>query len=423
MKFQKFYLKGSMKIEILTIGSELLRGEILDGNFQQIARKLFQQGWECFWHTSVADHPDEIKRAVDEALQRVEVLIVTGGLGPTCDDHTKSVFSSLFKMRLITSQEIKKNLIERYGPELSSLENQALVLEGAQILKNPVGTAPGFYWMMKDKTIIILPGPPCEMLPMLENEVIPKLALEKKQKDIFKKELNFCLLSENEINPYLEELKKNTSLNIGIYPSRAIAKVFLSCTSIQDCSQLEQAEKILENHLGSYIFSYSGETLSQALHRLFTKKKWTLAVAESCTGGQIASTLVTTAGASDYFLGAVVAYANEVKKNILNVKEETLKTYGAVSEQVIQEMLEGLKEISRADVVLAVSGVAGPTGGTSEKPVGTVYCGFKILNEPPCIWKIQAKGSHKRDFVINYSTHFCLGALYRYIMYQKKPLK
>lgn len=409
-----------MNIEVITIGNEILYGNIVDTNFVYLAKRLAEEGYGISRHTSIPDDPEVMEQCLREALHRSEIILTTGGLGPTLDDKTKEVIAQVFGKKLILNPAVKEELIGRYGPDYSWIDHQATVPVETEILQNRVGTAPGFLFKKDKNLCFVMPGVPLEMQTMFENEVLVRLkyVLQKRQKQIVKS-LYLCHLPESNVDPYLRALDTQyPHIEKGIYPGYGVLSVeFKVKESPKAQQELQACVHTIEQAFGSYLFSQEDKSLSLAVHNTLTHHKKTLALAESCTGGFIASQLVQHAGASNYFLGGIVCYSDEMKKRSLGVKAETLRTHGAVSEETVKQMLEGAFALSGADYALAVSGVLGPSGGSQEKPIGTVWCGLGIRGEAPHIGKILAKGRAKRASMIEYTTNFMLGVLWRKVVF------
>lgn len=416
-----------MQIEIVTIGNELLGGKTVDTNFSYIAKRLSEEGFCVFQHITISDDPSRIEQAVSDALTRSSVVFTTGGLGPTLDDQTKKILSKMFGKELLLNSSIKEDLIKRFGKELASLEEQSTVPMDTKILKNSVGTAPGFLFEKEGKSVFVMPGVPLEMITMFEEQLLPQLRqLCKSYQPLHVQTLHLCHLIENQLDPLLRELDiLYPQVEKGIYPGYGVLSVELktkTTSSDQAQKDLQDCVDYIAKQYGTYIFSKENKSIAQVIQEWMVSHKKTLVLAESCTGGHLAAKLVDIPGASAYFLGSIVCYHDQFKIDPLRVKKETLKTYGAVSEQVVYEMVQGALKLSGADFALAVSGIAGPSGGSLEKPIGTVWCGLGIQGKEPYIGKILAKGRGKRASVIEYTANFMLGALWRHIAYNIKPL-
>ncbi|MCX7871717.1 MAG: competence/damage-inducible protein A [Verrucomicrobiae bacterium] len=377
-----------MKVEIITTGSELLLGSILNTHQQWLSSRLTGLGFVVIRQTTVSDRAEEIKSAVSEALQRADIVITTGGLGPTSDDRTRDAIAELVGKRLIFNEQVAENIrnyfVSRKREQPESTKIQALVPEGAIVLFNQFGTAPGLLMeveklnrLEKGRTLLImLPGPPRELHPMFENQVVSELKKRFKNENYACKILRSTGIGESKVEETIaEQLKpfEDRGLTIGYCARPGEVDIRLEARGDNSAELVSQAEIIIRRNLGSYIFGEGDETLEQVIVRILTEKRQTLAVAESCTGGLVANRITNVSGASVVFWGGVVSYANEAKMKILGVSENSLRGFGAVSEQVAREMAEGLKRFSGVDYSIAITGIAGPTGGTTEKPVGTVF--------------------------------------------------
>lgn len=406
-----------MAIEILSIGDEILSGSIQDTNFPYLADALKKAGYLVSFHQTVSDEPEILEKAIKNALARSQLVITTGGLGPTLDDRTKEITAKVFEKNLTTSEEIKSILTKRYSGKLSSIENQSIVPEGTELLYNDIGTAPGFFYRKGNKALVVLPGVPHEMKAMFETYALKKIIeLLTDRKKIFFKHMHFCHLGEDELDPYLREIeKRHPNVSTGIYPGYGILSVSLKVVGEE--KKLDECAEFLLEKFPTHFYSYEQKDLAYALQKEMIAKNLTLALAESCTGGHIAAKITNIADCSKYFLGSMVSYSDEMKKRALLVASSHLEKFGAVSKEVVEDMLLGAEKLTSADFVLAVSGIAGPGGGTKEKPIGTVYCGILKKGSKPHVGKILSKGRTKRELVIEYVSNFMLGSLYRKIMY------
>jgi nicotinamide-nucleotide amidase len=411
-----------MRIEVITIGTELLSGKTLDTNFAYLAKRCSQEGIVIHRHLSIPDDPKQMEKCFLEAMERSDIVLTTGGLGPTVDDHTKAVVAKVFNQKLVTNPMIKEDLLSRYGSQMISLEHQSLVPEEAELLKNTVGTACGFLLKKGKNSFFVMPGVPSECYAMFENEVLNQLKkLIPEEERWITTTVYLCHLSEGALDPSLRELQETyPSVEAGIYPGYGVLHVeFKTKRSPDATALLDKCIKKILNTFGQYVISTDHLTLPEAIHRYMVTHKKSLIIAESCTGGHLAAKLVNLAGASEYFLGSIVCYSNLLKTQVLGVKEETLTHYGAVSYETVKEMLQGALALSGADYALALSGIAGPSGGNQEKPIGTVWCGLGVKGEAPHIEKILAKGRGKRETVIEYTANFMLGLLWRQLAYNQ----
>lgn len=399
-----------MRVEIITTGSELLLGSILNTHQQWLSSKLVELGFTVVRHTTISDSAFDIKLAVAEALRRAEIVITTGGLGPTSDDRTREAIANLLGKKLVYDNSVAEHIHQYFSSrkreQPESTKIQAFAPEGAVILQNQFGTAPGLIMEVDPETIkingatfaqenvshqpeitekkkeskkallIMLPGPPRELRPMFENQVVPELRRRFLNEKYACKILRSTGIGESKVEETIASLLKpleSSGLSIG-YCARP-GEVDIRVTARGDNADeiVSKSEEIIRSTLGEYIFGEGNETLEQVIVRLLTAKKKTLAVAESCTGGLVSNRITNVSGSSAVFWGGVVSYANEAKMKVLGVSESSLRAHGAVSEQVAKEMAEGLRKLSQTDYTIAITGIAGPTGGTPEKPVGTVF--------------------------------------------------
>lgn len=371
-----------MKAEIITIGDEILIGQIVDTNSAWIAEKFNLSGIEIYQITSVHDDKEHILEALKKAEEKVDLVILTGGLGPTKDDITKNVLCDYFHTKLVfhepTFQHIKQRFKNR-NIDLNKLNrDQALVPESCTVLPNKAGTAPGM-WFEKNETIFVsVPGVPFEMKYLVENEILPRLQNNGKTKAIFHKTVQTQGLPESMLAQRIENWENSLPKNIKLayLPNPMSVRLRLSAigNNLNELKEQVQNEiERLKQLIPDHIFGYDNETLAEVIGRMLLEKGQTLAVAESCTGGYISHLITSVSGSSRWYKGGVTAYSNEIKQNLLGVSAESLEKNGAVSEQVIREMAEGARNRLNADFAVATSGIAGPTGGTDEKPVGSVW--------------------------------------------------
>ncbi len=366
--------------EILTIGNEIVTGLVADTNSGVITRRLDSLGISVPRHVSVGDDKEEIAEALKQALERVDCVILTGGLGPTHDDITKQVLCRFFDSGLVTDAEVKHridSIFQSRGRETpQAAYTQAEVPEKATILHNTQGTAPGLLFEKNGKRVYSLPGVPLEAEHLLETYIVPhleNLGTIKVQHRILKTTGSPESVLWEEIGPVspFEEYVRVASL-----PSLLGVRIRFTATgkdSKETTAQLDDAEKLLREKIDHHIFAVDDETLEGNIGDLLKKKKWTLAVAESCTGGLIGHRLTNVSGSSEYFLEGAVTYSNEAKQTRLGLDSALIEAHGAVSEEVATAMAEGIRHKSGSDFGLAVTGIAGPTGGTPDKPVGLTF--------------------------------------------------
>jgi nicotinamide-nucleotide amidase len=411
-------------IELISIGAELLTGQTVNTNGSFIAKTLAKRGFRVQRITTVSDEEKSLKEAVKGALSRAKIVITSGGLGPTGDDITRQVLANLFCRKLIFDPAVAKELKERYGQSLSTLEDQATVIEGATLIPNQTGTAVGFFIQENEQTVIVLPGYPPQMKEMLIEEVLPWLD-RKMAPSYFEKTVFLSLISENGVDRELKRFEKICpDVEVGICPSRGVLAIYLKteAASREEAERkwaplLKHLQKMFEKHL----FSTENREMGCALQKLMVLRKLTLATAESCTGGDLAARLTKISGSSAYFLAGLVAYSNQMKEKLLAVSSKTLQIHGAVSRETVEEMVEGALTVTGADFAIAVSGIAGPTGGTKEKPVGTVWGAIKQRGQRGFTGKIPIRKGWDRASIIEYSSTYLLSHLWRYLQWNLPP--
>lgn len=374
-----------MKAELISIGTEILLGDIVNTNAQFLAKELAVLGIDVYHQSVIGDNEERILKAFKEAFDRCDIIITTGGLGPTQDDLTKELGAKYFNRKLILHEPslewIKKYLDINEEEVLEANKNQAYFPEGSIILPNEKGTAPGAIISENNKTLIILPGPPKEMKAMFSNHVTKYLS--KLTKDIIKsKTLRIFGIGESLMAKKLDDIIKN-SKNPTVAPYAKEYEVTLRITAKEKSE--EKCDELIKNKvdeikslIGEYIYGEDETSLENVVAELLCKKKLSISTAESCTGGMIAATLISYPGISEIFKEGVVTYSNESKVKRLGVKEETLSKFGAVSEETAREMVMGIAKSLNTDIAISSTGIAGPGGGTEDKPVGLVYIGIYI---------------------------------------------
>ena len=394
-----------MKIEIVTIGTEVVRGFTVNTNVAYISQELLKAGFVVSRHTTLPDEATALREGLQDALERSDLVITTGGLGPTQDDITRNIAAKLFDSDFHYDEEVAEDLKRRFSEKLPTLKDQATVPSKAEVMKNPVGTAPGFII----KNLIMLPGVPNEMKSMFTKQVLPYINSHfPSEKPAHCKVLNLVKVFEFQVDPFLRELnQKYPDVEFGIYPALGLLSIHLSTDKA-----LEKPYQELVQKYAPYMYESPSGKIEEAIQLLFIKNGWTLSVAESCTGGSIAAQLTRIPGASDYFLGSLVVYSNELKTQLLNVPADLIKEKGAVSEECVNAMVSGLLQTTVSDFGIAVSGIAGPAGGTPERPVGTIWAAIVKKGNTIRSWKMQLKGN--RDTIIDYSVNAVLGELLRY---------
>ncbi len=371
------------KAILISIGDELLYGQTLDTNAHWISGRLSELGFSVVEHRTIRDEPWALVEALDYALSRADLVTLTGGLGPTSDDKTKQTLADYFGMNLRFDEQVYEDIRHLFARRsLALLERnrqQAMVPDGCRVIRNPRGTAPGMWFERDGKIIVSMPGVPTEMKGMMEADVLPWLKAFFHLPVIAHAYVLTAGMGESKVAELLTGFESTLPENIKLayLPGQGIVKLRLTATG-NDRVRLEQELKkyqtgILEVLRHIAFSTDPDDTLEKVAGDLLRTKGLTLVTAESCTGGKIAHKITSVPGSSDYFLGTVVAYSNEVKRKILGVKEGTLQAHGAVSEPVVHEMLQGVCRTLGGKVGIAVSGIAGPGGGTPEKPVGTVW--------------------------------------------------
>jgi nicotinamide-nucleotide amidase len=371
-----------MKVEIITIGDELLIGQVIDTNSAFIARELNRIGISVFQITSVSDSRPHILAALEDASRRVPLVLITGGLGPTRDDITKSVFAEYTGDRLVVHNETLQHIETMMASRSIAMNplnvKQAEVPSRCTVIANSCGTAPGM-WFEKDGVVYIsMPGVPFEMKIMMQDGVLPRLQQRFNGGNILHRTLLVTGIPESALALRIEDWENSLPSHIkpAYLPGGGMIRLRLSASGDDMPTLAGQTEEEIEKLrliLGNHILSEAGEQIEEIVARQLTERKQTVATAESCTGGNIAHLLTSISGSSVYFKGSVVAYANEIKENILHVNPHDLQQHGAVSEQVVTQMAASVRQLMGADYGIAASGIAGPTGGTPGKPVGTIW--------------------------------------------------
>ncbi len=371
-----------MKASIITIGDEILIGQIVDTNSVSIARHLNSAGIVVRERTSVGDNRQQIVDAVQGALRQCEIVILTGGLGPTKDDITKKTLAELFGGKLVRDEAVAahvQKMLEARGITFNQLnQDQALVPDNCTVLFNHHGTAPGIWFEQENKVVVSLPGVPFEMEHLMEDEVMPRLKKRFALRQIVHRTLITAGLAESMLAEKIAawEDALPSYLHLAYLPSAGVVRLRLSAYEVEGESVSQEIDRqfaTLQKIIPRYVLGFEKASMQQIVHDLLTQHHKTLAVAESCTGGAIASRFTAIPGASQYFLCSVTAYSNEAKSNILGVDPAVIERYGAVSEEVARQMAEGVRRIGGSDYAVATTGIAGPSGGSAEKPVGTVW--------------------------------------------------
>lgn len=395
-----------MRLSIIAIGDELLLGQVTDTNSGEIARMLDPLGWKVDNVQVVADDAAAIRQAIDRAFAATDVVLTTGGLGPTKDDITKGVLADYFGGGLHFDQSVLDNVVkvmERNGRQLNDLTRaQAIVPDACTVIQNETGTAPLMWFERQGRVLVSMPGVPSETITMMKRRVIPMLTGRFPQDVAIGHRVALVAdLSESRVAMELEawENALPPHLHIAYLPKARLIRLRLDGVHRDAATldaDLDREFDTMTALLGSHVVARRDIPLPEVLVELARARGVSLATAESCTGGNIAARITSVAGCSDVMAGGIVAYSNEVKKHILGVSAATLDAHGAVSEQTVAEMLAGAHAATGASLVMASSGIAGPSGGTPEKPVGTVVVGVSLMGHDPAITTCRFSGDRAR---------------------------
>ncbi|MFT3739016.1 MAG: competence/damage-inducible protein A [Breznakibacter sp.] len=371
-----------MQVEIITIGDEILIGQIVDTNSAWMGAELNKIGAETSRIISIRDDRDEITDALNGSLERVNVVLVTGGLGPTRDDITKQVLCDYFHTRLVFNEEVYSDVEKLLSGRVASINSlnreQAMVPENCTIIRNPVGTAPVMWFERDGKVVVSMPGVPSEMKHAMTGSVLPMLQQKFPMGHIIHKTIHIFQIPESSLAEMLSEWEDAVPpfVKVAYLPQPGRIRLRLTARGTDRGAMqkaIDMAVEGLQPIVGSQIAGYDDDSVESVLgNRLLTLNQ-TIAVAESCTGGAVGSLITSVPGASAYFKGGVVAYSNQIKTNILGVSVSDLEQYGAVSQQVAEAMAKGALQLMDTDWAVATTGIAGPTGGSETKPVGTVW--------------------------------------------------
>ena len=411
-----------MKATIVTIGDEILIGHIVDTNSVSIAKRLNNIGITIAEKLSIGDSKEAIVSTLERVMSSSEVVIITGGLGPTKDDITKHTLAEMFGSKLVyndTEGEHVRALLARRGIEFTELNRgQAMLPECCTVLHNAHGTAPGMWFDTTEGGVVVsLPGVPFEMEHLMEDEVIPRLQSRFELRSIVHRTLITRGIPESILAERISQWEDALPdyLHLAYLPAPNVVRLRLSAYDVdkeQASREIESRFNDLRKIIGDNIVGYEGSSVEAQLHDILTKRGKTLAVAESCTGGMIASKFTAMAGASAYFRGGIVAYANEVKRDILGVRMEDIECFGAVSEVVALEMAEGVRRITGADYAIATTGIAGPGGGSKHKPVGTVWM---AIATPEGSHAVMRNSGTDRGQIISRASAYAIEMLYEEI--------
>ncbi|MCF6464678.1 competence/damage-inducible protein A [Clostridium sp. Cult2] len=374
-----------MNAEIISVGTEIILGSTLNTNTYYLSKKLWEIGIDVLYHTSVTDNPKLLEEVVKIGLNRSDLLIFTGGLGPTADDMTKEVISKTLGLNLELNKNMEdsiKDYFDKTNRFMSSNNiKQAYLPKGAKFLINEIGTAPGIYIEWKEKILVLLPGPPKEMELMFNKYVIP---LIRQNFTIKIKTINTIGIGESTLETLLIDIIKNQqNPSLATYAKEGQVDIKIVAKGNEEEKVnilLDEMVKKIDNRISEYIYSYEDETIEEVVFKKLKRNHMKIAFCESCTGGLVSARFTRVPGASEVFERGLVTYSIESKMDELGVSKSTLDKYGAVSEQVAIEMAKGLLKKTGVDITLSTTGIAGPTGGTKSKPVGLVFIGIATNN-------------------------------------------
>lgn len=368
-----------IKITLITIGNEILLGKTVNTNLAFIGTQLSNNGFVLTRELTIPDDQPSIISTLNELWAKSDTVITTGGLGPTRDDITKKSIAEFFQTHLEFREDVWNDIKLLYRrknkpiPEI--VKTQAQVPQGFNVIRNSVGTAPGMHFQTEEKNFFALPGVPYEMKPMVTEYILPFLRKKYGPKEFYCKTIRTIGILEAEISQLLDDIKSTPNTNIAFLPKLGLVDIRIYGNKKDEFQKI--ISKIKER-LSEHIYGYDDDTVVGLCHEKLMHSGKKLAVAESCTGGLIQNLFTNNQGSSNYLEGGVVSYSNDAKMKLLGVKESTLRKFGAVSKETVKEMLEGVRALFDVDYAIAVSGIAGPTGGTREKPVGLVYIGVNI---------------------------------------------
>lgn len=368
--------------EIITIGDELLIGQTIDTNSAWMGERLSRIGLPVRRITSISDEPAEIRSALEDGMKRADLILITGGLGPTNDDRTRNTLGDFFHSRFVVSEEVYADIVKRLTllnvPVIDINRDQALVPDNCRVIRNPNGTAPGMWFERDGKIIIAMPGVPYEMKGMMEATILNALREHFRSPAVLHKTIMTAGVAESVLAHRIKHWEDSfpEGFTLAYLPSPGTVRLRITGKGPDTGAVEQEMKRLLDGLAGlipDWIYGYDEETLPEATGKLLLNHKLTLATAESCTGGTIASLITSVPGSSAWYRGTVVAYSNDIKESLLEVPKSTIETYGAVSREVVESMADHARVKLGADYVIAVSGIAGPDGGSTEKPVGTVW--------------------------------------------------
>lgn len=416
-----------MSAEIICVGTELLLGDILNSNAHFLAKELAALGIPHYYQTVVGDNPERLKQVIEIAASRVQILIFTGGLGPTPDDLTCETLADFFSVPLIENADIVADITQKFAERgrimSSSNYKQALIPQGAEILPNPTGTAPGIIWQPRSGlTILTFPGVPSEMHRMWKETAIPFLKNQGwGQQIIYSRSLKFWGIGESTLAEKVAPYLNLTNPTVAPYAGKGEVRLRISAKA-SDTKTAEELITPIQQQLieiaGLDFYGIDNDNLAIVVSKLLKRSGQTLSVAESCTGGGLGQMLTEIPGSSDYFYGGIIAYDNSVKVNLLGVNSEDLEKFGAVSSIVAEQMAIGVKNVIATNWGLSITGIAGPGGGTDTKPVGLVYIGLADPNNQVVSFEYRFGTIRDRSTIRHLSSCTALDNLRRKLLVQ-----
>ena len=411
-----------MKVHIITVGDEILIGQTIDTNSAWMGQQLNLVGAEVVEITTVSDSREAILSGIKKGFSSADIVLMTGGLGPTKDDITKKMIAAFFEEGMSFHEETFERLTKlfaKFGVQVQEAhKEQCMMPDNAEVINNNMGTAPGMWFEHGEKVLVSMPGVPYEMKWLMENEIIGRLKEKFKAQPIIHRTIMTAGTGESNLAKKLEDLEDNLPphIKLAYLPSLGTVKLRLTARG-GDEEKLKKEIDTLKNQLlekvGQFVYGYDEEKLEEAIGKILKEKGLTISTAESCTGGYIAHRITGIPGSSGYFWGSVVSYDNSVKMHSLGVKEETLQTFGAVSEETVKEMVVGAVAALKTDLAIATSGIMGPGGGTKEKPVGTIWVAVgnknKIVTHKLSLTKSRSKNiEYTGNFALNFLRKFLL---------------
>ena len=378
-----------MTAEIICVGTEILLGNIVNTNAAYLAEKCAYLGLSNYYQVVVGDNEQRLLETINTAKSRADVIFLIGGLGSTEDDLTKETAAKAFNVELVMDEEAKNNIVTILTNRGIDITNnnfkQALVPKGSIVLYNKNGTAPGIIMEEAGKVVIMLPGPPNEFVPMVDDQVVPYFLKKGTNDVIYSRVVKLVGVGESKVAEEISDLIAMTNPTVATYAKTGEVHIRVTASAANDDEAKALVKPVVKKLKAMYpdnVYSTNAdETLERAVVELLSKNGLSITAAESCTGGLVCGKIVNVAGASEVFRGGYITYSNKQKRNVIGVKKSTLEKYGAVSEQVAAEMAKGVLEVSKADVAISTTGIAGPGGGTPEKPVGLVYIGCAVKNK------------------------------------------